>query len=132
MPLKICPNCGEKCGPRSRRCKKCNSSFAFKVKKKTSAVASKMENWQALQPGDQIRVSGGPIWMGKDSIETPMGYNGTYSVIELDKNGILARGMDRFSGFCHIWMAEEKVSDVGIVKRPHRIFKLRGKADCLS
>lgn len=132
MPLKVCSSCGEKCGPRSRKCKKCDASFAFKVKKKKVAVSKKIEDWQELQPGDQIKVSGGPVWIGRDSIETSMGYNGTYSVIELDTNGILARGIDKFSGFCHIWMGEEKISPAGIIKRPHRVFKLRGRTECLS
>lgn len=124
MPFKTCENCREQCAPRLRRCKKCDSPFAFKVKKKIGRI-SKVKDWQSLQPGDQIKVSGGPVWISKDTTEMSMGYSGTYSVVELDKNGILARGLDKFSGYCHIWMGEEKVNEIGILKRPHRVSKLK-------
>lgn len=124
MPLKTCPKCGEKCAPRLRKCGKCGSVFAFKVKKKFHGL-SRVGDWKELQPGDHIRVSGGPVWIGKDLTETSMGYSGIYSVVSLDENGILARGIDKFSGYCHIWMGEEKKSDTGVIRRPHKISKLK-------
>jgi hypothetical protein len=124
MPLKTCTGCGTKCAPRLRKCGKCGTVFAFKVKKKSQA-SSRVENWKELQSGDNIRVSGGPVWVDKEMVETSMGYSGIFLVVGLDQNGILARGLDRSSGYCHIWMGEEKLSDAGIIKRPHRVSKLK-------
>lgn len=123
MPLKTCTKCGEKCPPRIRRCKKCDAVFAFKVKKekKKQMVVS---DWKDLVSGDYIKTSGGPVFISQDGTELPMGYSGVFCVISLDKNGILACGKDKTSGFCHIWMAEEMVNNCGIHKRPHRIAKL--------
>jgi hypothetical protein len=123
MPLKTCPNCGTKCAPRLRQCKKCDAKFAFKVKKKRPRRSS-VSDWRTLHPGDYIKVSGGPVWIDKYRNEMPMGYFGTHVVVGLDQNGILALGKDRTSGFCHIWMGDETISNSGIVKRPHKISKL--------
>lgn len=124
MPLKTCLNCGEKCAPRIRKCKKCDYTFAFKVKKKSPPV-QKVSDWKSLEVGDHIRVSGGPVWLLSDSTEKPMGYSGIFEVMKLDHNGIVARGVGGDSGYCHIWMGEEVVSSTGMVKRPHRISKLK-------
>jgi hypothetical protein len=123
MPLKTCPNCGEKNPPRRRQCSKCETAFAFKVKKKKPKQSSVCD-WRSLISGDYIKASGGPVWLDKDSNEMPMGYSGTYSVVGLDENGILALGKDKTCGFCHIWMGDETVSESGIIKRPHKVFKL--------
>lgn len=123
MAHKICPSCGSNCPIRIRKCKSCGCTFSFKPrknKKKTSFV----KNWKDLSVGDYIKSSGGPVWIDKDGNEMSMGYSGTYSVLGLDENGILAQGRDKTSGFCHIWMAKEFVNCFGIHKRPHKIFKL--------
>jgi hypothetical protein len=126
MAFKICPKCNEKCPARIRRCKKCDTVFAFKIKK--NKIKSKtIENWRDLVVGDYIKVSGGPIWIGKDGLELPMGYSGIYAVVGLDKNGILACGKDKTGGFCHIWMEEEKSNDFGILKKPHKVSKINTK-----
>ena len=125
MPLKTCQKCGEKCHPRVRKCKKCESTFAFKVKSKIKTKAKVVSDWKDLVPGDYIKATGGPVWISKDGIELPMGYSGIFTVVSLDKNGILACGKDKTSGFCHIWMADEVVNNCGIHKRPHKIAKLK-------
>lgn len=124
LVFKICDKCGEKCPARIKKCKKCDSAFVFKVKRKKPRL-SRVQNWGELKSGDLIKVSGGPVWIGSDGDEIPMGYSGVYVVKSLDSNGILACGAQKTSGFCHIWMEEEKLSDMGILKRPHRVFKLK-------
>jgi len=128
LAFKICPKCGEKCPARIRKCKKCDSVFAFKVKKKAPR-SFRLENWKELNPGDLIKVSGGPVWVNSDGSESSMGYSGTFVVKSLDSNGILSCGVQKNSGFCHIWMGEEKLSETGILKRPHKVFRLKNVLD---
>lgn len=125
MILKKCENCGEECPPRIRKCKKCGNQFVFKVKKKKIGTLHKVSDWKSLESGDHIRVSGGPVWPSDDSTEKPMGYSGIFEVVKLDDNGIVARGFGGASGYCHIWMGEEKLSSTGMIKRPHKISKLK-------
>jgi ribosomal protein L40E len=124
MPLKICEKCGEKSGPRARKCKKCDGTFAFKVKSKDKNKQTVVSNWRDLVSGDYIKTSGGPVWINKDGTESPMGYSGIFSVVSLDENGILACGRDKTSGFCHIWMTDEVINSSGIHKRPHKVSKI--------
>lgn len=124
MAFKICSKCGEKCPARIRKCNKCKSSFAFKVKKKIPK-SCRVDDWRDLVFGDIIKVSGGPVWINSDGSESSMGYSGAFVVKSLDSNGILACGTQKNSGFCHIWMGEEKLSDTGVLKRPHKIFRLK-------
>jgi hypothetical protein len=126
MAFKICPNCSEKCPVRIRRCKKCDSVFAFKVKKKKDK-STIVYDWKNLISGDYIKATGGPVWINKDGTELPMGYSGIFCVISLDKNGIIACGKDKTSGFCHIWMTDEIINGFGIHKKPHKIAKLNLK-----
>ena len=53
-----------------------------------------------------------------------MGYRGKFKVFKLDKDGIIACGIERNSGYCHIWMAGEKIIDGKLLKKPHRIAKV--------
>ena len=117
----------------------CDAAFAFKVKKDKSKKVK--INWTELQKGDIIKVlGGGPVWKNssedfsallviedeevEESNKIRMGYRGKYSVVSLDKNGIIAYGIEKNSGYCHIWMGAEKVTE-GLVKRPHRIVKIK-------
>ena len=130
MSSKICENCKEKNPARCRRCKKCDSPFAFKVKKKDAKDSKKLKiDWKDLQKGDMIKVSGGPSFIKKGTLEEiPMGYNGLFSVHSVDENGIQAFGRDKFSGFCHIWMnGEEENKKIGINKKPHSVYKIEKK-----
>lgn len=124
MAFKICPKCGEKCPARIRKCKGCDSVFAFKAKNRGPRT-SRVNDWSSLVSGDQIKVSGGPVWVNPEGVERSMGYSGTFVVKSLDSNGIIACGIQKNSGHCHIWMGEEKISSAGILKRPHKVFKLK-------
>jgi len=126
MAFKLCPHCGEKCPARIRRCKKCDGVFAFKIKKNKSKTSS-VSDWKALVPGEHIKVSGGSVYIDKQGNETSMGYSGVFSVCGVDEKGILACGKDRTSGFCHIWMLQEAESEMGIIKRPHKVRKINVK-----
>jgi len=53
LAFKICPKCGEKCPARIRKCKKCDSVFAFKVKKK-GPRSSRVDDWRELVSGDSV------------------------------------------------------------------------------
>lgn len=124
LAFKICPKCGEKCPVRIRKCKGCDSTFAFKVRKK-GTKSTRVQDWRELNPGDLIKVSGGPVWVNADGSETSMGYSGAFVVKSLDSNGIVACGTQKTSGFCHIWMGEETISSTGILKRPHKVLRLK-------
>lgn len=123
---KTCPACNEKNPIRIRKCKKCETIFEFKVKKKKHKQKKEtISDWTLLQIGDYIKVSsGGPVFIDKNNNELSMGYHGSFSVISLDENGIIAHGLDKSCGFCHIWMGEEKISDTGVLKKPHKIHKI--------
>lgn len=126
MAVKTCEGCGEKNPARIRKCKKCDATFAFKIKRKDIAKKEKISDWKELQKGDYIKVKGGPVFLDKEKNEIPMGYTGTFSVLSLDKNGIIAHGKDKSCGFCHIWMGKEQVSYSGVIKKPHKIYKIKG------
>lgn len=130
MAFKICQKCNEKNPARCRKCKKCESAFAFKVKKKNGEKKLKID-WKSLQKGDTIKVSGGgPFFLKKGTLEeVSMGYSGLFSVCAVDENGIQAIGIDKFSGFCHIWMNGEGVSSTGVNKRPHSVYKVEKRVD---
>jgi ribosomal protein L40E len=53
LVFKICPKCGEKCPARIRKCKGCDSVFAFKVKKK-GPRSSRVDDWRVLVSGDEV------------------------------------------------------------------------------
>ena len=56
-----------------------------------------------------------------------MGCRGKFTVLGLDKNGIIAYGVKE-GGFCHIWMGEDDISPLTKVHRTkHRLVKLQTK-----
>lgn len=126
---KFCSNCGAATGPRAYVCKKCNTPFAFKHKAKADRNTKIVRNvdWRELQSGDRIKVSGGPYFMsGSDFI--PMGYRGKFVVASVDANGILAWGVDKASGFCHIYMGSDvQNKETGVWKTAHKLIKLKPK-----
>ena len=67
---------------------------------------------------------GSSNFKNKTRDKVSMGYRGKFKVFRLDKNGIVAYGIEKNSGYCHIWMAEEKLIDGKLLKRPHRIAKV--------
>lgn len=126
---KACDNCGATTGPRAYICKKCNTPFVFKVKSKDAKNTKIIRdfNWRELVKGDRIRVNGGPYFVSKGEF-IPMGYRGRFVVESLDANGILAWGLDKHQGFCHIYMAGDiQNKETGVWKTKHKLLKLKAK-----
>jgi hypothetical protein len=126
---KACDNCGATTGPRAYICKKCNTPFVFKVKSKDKKNTKIIRdfNWRELTKGDRIKVNGGPYFVSKGEF-IPMGYRGRFVVESLDSNGILAWGLDKHQGFCHIYMAGDiQNKDTGVWKTAHKLLKLKPK-----
>jgi len=126
---KTCDNCGASTGPRAYICKKCNTPFVFKVKSKEKRNTKIIRdfNWRELVRGDRIKVNGGPYFVSKGEF-IPMGYRGRFVVESLDSNGILAWGLDKHQGFCHIYMAGDiQNKETGVWKTAHKLLKLKPK-----
>jgi ribosomal protein L40E len=126
---KTCDNCGASTGPRAYICKKCNTPFVFKVKSKEKRNTKIIRdfNWRELVRGDRIKVNGGPYFVSRGEF-IPMGYRGRFVVEALDANGILAWGLDKHQGFCHIYMAGDiQNKETGVWKTAHKLLKLKPK-----
>ena len=126
---KTCAKCGTLTGPRAYVCPKCNQPFAFKAqsKEKKQTKVIKDFNWKELVKGDRIKVAGGPYYVHRGEF-IPMGYRGRFLVEGLDKNGILAYGLDKTAGFCHIYMGPDvQNKDTGVWKIKHKLLKLKQK-----
>jgi uncharacterized protein YlaI len=128
---KTCTKCFTNNGPRAFVCKNCNQQFAFKAKSREqkSTKLIKDFNWRELQKGDKIKVSGGPYFVsGSEFI--PMGYRGKFVVESIDSQGIRAWGLDKQSGFAHIYMGKDAQNkDTGIWKIKHKILKIKKKKE---
>lgn len=129
---KTCKNCGTVTGPRAYTCKECGAQFD--VDKGATARKRKRKgikfDWRELLPGDYFRTKAGsgPCYPLKSGECEPMGYYGVFRVIELCGQGIHAYPVDkRNSGHCFIYMGREKMTDVGMLRRPHKIRKLTQK-----
>jgi DNA-directed RNA polymerase subunit RPC12/RpoP len=126
---KSCPSCSFETGPRAYSCPECNHIFVFKPKSKESKntkVIAKV-NWRELVKGDRIKVAGGPYFFSKGDF-IPMGYRGRFVVDSIDENGILAWGVDRHSGFCHIYMGGDiQDKQTNVWKTKHKLMKLKNK-----
>lgn len=128
---KICASCGKGNGPRAFACKFCNTPFVFKAKSKEAKNTKIIRdiNWKDLVKGDRIKVSGGPFFMSKGEF-VHMGYRGRFIVESLDKNGILAWGLDKHQGFCHIYMGGDvQNKETGVWKIKHKLMKLKNKEE---
>lgn len=126
---KSCPSCNTTTGPRAYVCKNCGHIFCFKPKSKEAKNTKIIRdfNWRDLVKGDRIRVGGGPYYVCKGEF-IPMGYRGRFVVETLDSNGILAWGLDKHQGFCHIWMGGDvQNKETGVWKTKHRLMKLKQK-----
>lgn len=124
---KTCDKCGTLTGPRSYMCPNCNTPFSFapKSKEKRNTKIIRNFDWRELQPGEKIKATGGPYFV-KGSEFIPMGYRGRFSVVSLDKNGIVAYS-DK-GGFCHIYMGRDKqCKETKVWKTKHRLVKLKPK-----
>ncbi len=126
---KSCPSCFCETGPRAYSCPKCNHIFVFKPKSKeakNTKVIAKV-NWRELIKGDRIKVAGGPYFFSKGDF-IPMGYRGRFVVDSIDENGILAWGVDKHSGFCHIYMGGDiQDKQTNVWKTKHKLMKLKSK-----
>lgn len=126
---KTCPDCNTMTGPRAYVCKNCNHIFSFKMNntEKRTIKVIKNFNWRELQSGDKIKVGAGPYFMHEGEL-IPMGYRGKFIVDKIDDQGIQAWGLDKNSGFAHIYMGSDyKNSETGIYKTKHKILKLKRK-----
>ena len=126
---KICSKCNTANGPRAFACKECSSPFVFKAKSKEQRTTKIIKdfNWKELEKGDKIKVTGGPYFVFKGEF-IPMGYRGKFIVESVDTQGIRAWGLDKQSGFAHIYMGKDiQNRDTGIWKVKHKIMKIKQK-----
>jgi hypothetical protein len=126
---KTCPNCSTETGPRAYCCSSCNYVFVFKPKSKEAKNTKLIQNvnWRELVKGDRIKVAGGPYYVTRGEF-IPMGYRGRFVVEGIDANGILAWGVDKNSGFCHIYMGRDyQHKETGVWKIKHKLIKLKQK-----
>jgi ribosomal protein L40E len=124
---KTCPKCNHETGPRAYCCPKCNYVFVFKPKSKETKNTKIIQNvnWRELVKGDRIKVNGGPYFVSKGEF-IPMGYRGKFIVEGVDKNGILAWGIDKSTGFAHIYMGGDiQNKETGVWKTKHKLIKLK-------
>lgn len=123
---KTCDDCGLATGPRTKVCKGCNTAFVFKAPNKRRPKTNLIEDWQALQKGQVIKsLQGyGPYYVNDEEERVSTGYSGLYKVDYVDGNGIGAYEFSsdgNGSGFCHLYMGEEKKSKVFGTLSPHKI-----------
>jgi len=127
---KKCSECGLETGPRTLKCKGCDTSFHVNrstTKRKTRKIKRETEiDWTKLEKDDIIKVvSGtGPYW-GKGEEREGMGYYGTFTVEALLNDGIKCYAADkRNSGFCFVYMGEERTMETGTVLQAHKVLKV--------
>jgi len=128
---KACDKCGTTTGPRAYMCKKCNTPFVFKAKSKEHKQTKIIRdfNWKELIKGDRIRVTGGPYYVSHGEF-IPMGYRGRFIVEGIDQHGIKAWGLDKHSGFCHIYMGPDfQNKETSVWKIKHKLMKLKPKVE---
>ena len=126
---KTCPSCNKTTGPRAYVCKGCGHIFCFKPKSKEAKSTKIIRdfNWRELIKGDRIRVGGGPYFVSRGEF-IPMGYRGRFVVERIDEHGIQAWGLDKHSGFCHIYMGPDiQNKETGVWKTKHKMMKLKSK-----
>jgi len=124
---KACPKCGTITGPRAYFCKNCNTPFVFKAKSKEAKNTKIVRdfNWRELVSGDRIKVAGGPYYVSRGEF-IPMGYRGRFVVESIDEHGIRAYGIDKHTGFCHIYMSGDiQNKETGVWKTAHKLLKLK-------
>lgn len=93
---------------------------------KTTGLIPVAFRWKDLKPNDLIEVTAGPYWYSEAlRQEIPLGYKGTFKVIELGENGIHARGNDKegFCARCFIYMGPPEPAKSGVKREPHIIKK---------
>lgn len=126
---KTCSKCGTSNGPRAFVCKNCNAQFTFKAKSREQRTTKFIKNfdWRTLEKGDKIKVSGGPYFFTNGEM-IHMGYRGKFIVESIDAQGIRAWGIEKQSGFAHIYMGRDTQNrETGVWKVKHKILKIKKK-----
>jgi len=128
---KTCPKCQAIYGVRTKKCV-CGHKFQFTpncLKEKRIQV-----DWRELQKGEHIRVitGSGPYIISKDEdgnkIKHNIGYYGIFRVHLVDKNGIHAYPVSKHeSGHCYIYMGPKYKTEHNIIKKKHKIVKVKKK-----
>ena len=124
---KSCEKCGKQTGPRAYMCPNCQTPFVFAVQSKERKTTKLIRNfdWRELQPGEKIRATGGPYFV-KGGEFIPMGYRGKFTVVGVDKNGVI--GYSEKGGYCHIYMGKDYICpETHLNKTKHRMVKLKRK-----
>jgi hypothetical protein len=94
-------------------------------KEKRTLKVVKNIDWKDLQKGDKVKVGGGPYFLHNGEL-IPMGYRGKFVVERVDDKGICAWGIDKSTGFAHIYMGPDyQNSETGVWKVKHKILKLK-------
>ena len=122
---KVCKACDQINGVRSYNCKKCGEPFKMKcgkVRRKNVPI----ENWQALKPGQLIKVKhrSGSFHINSDGDKTYLSVPGEYQIREVDGEGLHVVGTtSRNYGYTFIYMGTEKQSRIldSIYRSPHKI-----------
>lgn len=131
---KSCPSCSTVTGPRAYACKNCGHIFAFRAKSKEAKNTKIIKdfNWRELVKGDRIKVAGGPYYVSRGEF-IPMGYRGRFLVESIDDKGIRAYGLDKYQGFCHIYMGPDiQNPETKVWKIKHKMVKLKQKEVVVS
>lgn len=130
---KLCKNCNNTNGARSRVCKHCNTEFVAEAvsKSKKSNKTKKPKkyeevvDWKSLADGDMIKVIGrsGTYYIGESGDKQYMTDAGVYTVKSHDTNGLIVYAND--GGWGYIYMGPEKPSDTipNMFRSPHKIVK---------
>lgn len=84
-------------------------------------------DWHTLEKGDIIKVSqgDGTSWITNEGHEVPMGDNGNFRVMSHDANSIICWGLGKKSGTYMIWMGPETKTESGLIRKPHKILKVK-------
>lgn len=121
---KICPKCAKGCGPRSYECS-CGHTFIFNPNGFKKMMQKREKRLQSVKveelvKGDIIKVKPGSYYESKEGNKYYMGEKGTYTVIKLVADGILAHS--RKYGVAYLYMGPETNNTItGTHVRPHRI-----------
>lgn len=82
-----------------------------------------------LEPGDKIKVSGGPYYLAKSGNKIGMGEKGVGTFVSAEENGeaiYVKFGRGIYSTVRFVYIGPEHVSEAtGTIMRPHKITKLR-------
>ena len=121
---KMCPECGNGCGPRCYSCPQPDCDHEFKFKNEGDVL-----DWKELKAGDVFKVKNGsgPFWLSKDSGERiPMGYSGEFEFKCRQGDCIIALSLGGLEvEVVAIYMGPECISKIGMHRRPHRIVSLK-------